>query len=347
MAVAEQLCPQVAASPRVSTPVKKLVSQPIVSVTRELPGDPRALVDERVTLRLAGPGDMPRGELLTFIAGSHAVVCMFNQAVDAEFLDAAGPQLRAVCTFAVGTDNIDLELCRRRGVMVCNTPDAVTEGTANMAMALVLTVARRLVQADAFVRSGAFSAGGNDFPRGWMGMHLCGQTLHVVGAGRIGKAVAGRARAFGMNVVYTARSRHLDFEIAPLVARRVTLEEGLAMADVVSIHTPLTDQTRHLLHAGNLKLLKPTAIVINTSRGPVIDEAALAAHLKAGRIWGAGLDVFEHEPAVHPDLLTLDNVVLSPHIGSSERHYRELMTELVCTSASTAALGGEPANRVV
>ena len=323
-------------------------AKPLITITRGLPGNPAALFPASVSVRIA-PDEPPplRDELLAFIAGSSAIVCMFNNKVDAEFLDAAGPGLKAVCTFAVGTDNIDLALCRARGIMVCSTPDAVTEGTANMALALLLAVARKLVEADRFVRTGEFAKVGNGFPKGWAGMHLAGQTLLIVGAGRIGRAVATRAQAFGMSILYVARSRHIDFEIAPLMARRVTLEEGLRLADVVSLHTPLVPETKHLLNASNLKMLKPTAIVINTARGPVIDEAALADVLFAGKIWGAGLDVFEHEPAVHPMLCMLDNVVMTPHIGSSEMKYRELMTEMVCQSALAAAVGADVPFRLV
>jgi len=323
-------------------------TKPLITITRSLPGNPASFFPPTVSVRIA-PDERPleRDELLAFIAGSSAIVCMFNNAVDAAFLDAAGPQLKAVCTFAVGTDNIDLALCKSRGIMVCSTPDAVTEGTANIAFGLLLAVARKIVEADRFVRTGEFTKHGNGFPKGWAGMHLAGQTLLIVGAGRIGRAVATRAQAFGMNIMYVSRSRHIDFEIAPLMAQRTTLEEGLKLADVVSLHTPLVPETRHLLNASNLKLLKPTAIVINTARGPIIDEAALADALWAGKIWGAGLDVFEHEPAVHPMLCTLDNVVMTPHIGSSEKKYRELMTEMVCQSALAAARGTDVPYRVV
>ena len=323
-------------------------AKPLITITRGLPGNPAALFPASVSLRIA-PDEPPLGRdgLLEFIAGSSAIVCMFNNTVDAAFLDAAGPRLKAVCTFAVGTDNIDLALCKSRGVMVCSTPDAVTEGTANLAFGLLLAVSRKIVEADRFVRTGEFAKLGNGFPKGWAGMHLAGQTLLIVGAGRIGRAVATRAQAFGMSIMYVARSRHIDFEIAPLMARRITLEAGLKLADVVSLHTPLVPETKHLLNASNLKLLKPTAIVINTARGPVIDEAALADVLFAGEIWGAGLDVFEHEPAVHPILCTLDNVVMTPHIGSSEKKYRELMTEMVCQSALAAVQGTDVPFRVL
>lgn len=285
-------------------------------------------------------------ELARFVSGAAVIVSMFHDRIDAEVLAAAGAGLKGVCNFAVGYDNIDLEACRARGVVVCNCPDAVTEGTANMAWGLILSVARRLGPADAFVRSGEFERRGNPAITDWLGAHLTGQNLLIVGAGRIGKAVALRALAFGMRVLYTARTRHVDFELAPLAARRVELDEGLAIADVVSVHTPLTAETRHLLDARRLGLLKPTAIVVNTARGAVIDETALAGVLKARRIWGAGLDVFEHEPRVHPGLSGLDNVALAPHIGSAERYWREVMTEVVCENARAIIEGREPPNRI-
>lgn len=289
----------------------------------------------------SGLSPMGRADLLSFVRGADAIVTMFTDRVDDEFLDAAGPRLRCVCNFAVGTDNIDFAACERRGVVVRSTPDVVTEGTANLAMGLILACSRRIVQADAYVRSGRFSREGNTFPTGWMGMDLCGRELLIVGAGRIGYAVAQRALAFGMRIAYVSRSRKLAFEIAPLAARRVELDAGLVSADVVSIHTPLTPETRGMIDARRLSLLKPDAIIVNTARGAVIDEAAMAKILRERRIWGAGLDVFEHEPRVHPDLPGLDNVVMTPHIGSAEQRWREEMTIV----AVSAALDGWRASR--
>lgn len=321
-------------------------SRPIVVITRAVPGPVNIPGAE---VRLGGPDQTPRDALLAAVHGAAAVITMFHDKVDDEFLAAAGPSLKAVCNFAVGYDNIDMAACARRAVAVTNTPDAVTEGTANLTMALILAVARRLAEADRFVRSGRFETEGNGFPSGWMGVHLTGQALLVIGPGRIGRAVAMRALAFGTRLMYASRSPHLDFELAPIAARRVGLDDGLREADVVTIHVPLTDGiggTRHLLDARRLALLKPTAIVVNTSRGPIIDEAALAEALRARRIWGAGLDVFEDEPRVHPALLALDNAVLTPHIGSAERRYRELMTAMACANAAAVVAGREPPNRV-
>ncbi|MEL7472993.1 MAG: NAD(P)-dependent oxidoreductase, partial [Planctomycetota bacterium] len=191
-----------------------------------------------------------------------------------------------------------------------------------------------------------FSAGGPLGMGEWMGADLTGRTLLIVGAGRIGFATAQRALGFGMRVLYVARSRHWDFELAPLAARRVALDKGLELADVVSVHTPLTPETRHLIDARRIGLMKPSAILINTSRGPTVDESALVAALRERRIYGAGLDVYEHEPELTPGLAALDNVVLTPHIGSAEVRYREMMTAMVGENARAILRGATPPNLV-
>ncbi len=318
-------------------------AQPVVAITRAVPG---ASSIEGATVRMGGERAFARAELLRFVAGATVLVTWVSERVDDELLDAAGPSLRGVCNYAVGVDNVDLAACVRRGVIVTNTPNAVTEGTADLAWALVLAAARRLVPADRFARGAEYPRLGPLGPTEFLGLDLTGRTLLIVGAGRIGFAVAMRSMGWGMRVLYVARSRHWDFELAPLAARRVTLEEGLREADVVSIHTPLTGETRHLIHAGNLSLMKASAILVNTSRGPVVDEGALAAALSRGELFGAGLDVFEREPEVHPGLKGLENVVLTPHIGSAARRYREMMTAMALENAR-AVLAGRPApNRV-
>lgn len=286
-------------------------------------------------------GFAERGELLEFVRGAHGLVTWVSEKVDDELLDAAGAQLKVVANFAVGYDNIDVAACRRRGVVVTNTPDAVTEGTADCAFMLLLAGARRLAHADRFARSGEWERHGTLSPTELIGRPVAGRTLLIVGAGRIGFATALRGIGWGMRVLYVARHAKPEFEFAPLNAKRVELEEGLREADFVSIHTPLTPETRHLIDARRLALMKPTAVLVNTSRGAVVDEAALAAALKEGRIFAAGLDVFEQEPKIHPGLKELDNVVLTPHYGSANLDSRAAMTR-ICAENIRAVLSGKP-----
>lgn len=319
------------------------MSLPVVAVTRTVPG---TLTVPGAEVRTLSDRHEPEGRIRDFARGCSILVTMFSNRVDAPLLDAAGPSLKGVCNFAVGVNNIDLDACRARGITVTNTPDAVTEGTADLAWALVMAVARRLVEGDRYARSGDWARHGVLGMAEFMGLDLTGRTLHIVGAGRIGYAVALRALAWGMKILYTARTRHWPFELAPVNACRVELDEGLALADVVSLHTPLTDETRHLIDDRRLGLMKPGAILINTARGPVVDEAALARALRVRRIYGAGLDVFEDEPRIHPDLLDLDNIVMTPHIGSAEVRYREEMTAMVAHNAAAILRGETPPNRV-
>ncbi len=319
-------------------------SKPVVGVTRKLLGE---IEIPGASIRVGGERDMPREELLEFVSGASGLITWVSERVDGELLDAAGSGLQVVANHAVGVDNIDLEACRGRGVVVCNTPDAVTEGTANMAIALMLAVARRVVEGDQFARSGRWAEHGTLGPADFIGQDLTGRTLLIVGAGRIGFATAQRAMAFGMRVLYVARSRHWEFEQAPMAAERVTLEEGLSRADVVSLHCPLTSETRHLIDAEALGRMKSRAILINTARGPVVDEGALAEALQEGRIFGAGLDVFEAEPRVDVGLVGLTNVVMTPHIGSAEERYRREMTAMVSANVAAVLEGKAPPNRVV
>jgi glyoxylate reductase len=308
----------------------------------------------RVTRPIPGPFDVPgevrygpdRGfaspdELHAFIAGADAVVTWVSERIDAAFLDAAGPRLRVVSNFAVGFDNIDLDACRARSVIATNTPDAVTEGTADAAVMLMLAGARRLPDADRFVRSGAWQRHGILGPSDRLGQPIAGRELLIVGAGRIGYATAVRMLGWGMRVKYVARTPKPAFEQAPLNAQRVELHEGLATADFVSIHTPLTPETRHLIGRAELALMKPSAVLVNTARGPVVDEDALVEALREGRLWGAGLDVFEREPSPDPRLFELPNVALTPHYGSASFASRQQMSEL-CAANIRAVLAGKP-----
>ncbi|MFG0258421.1 MAG: 2-hydroxyacid dehydrogenase [Phycisphaerales bacterium JB043] len=275
-----------------------------------------------------------------------AIMTVAYDRVDDSFLDAAGPQLKGVCQYAVGYDNIDVDACNARGVVVTNSPDGVTEGTADMAWLLMMAAGRRLTEAGRYARSDGYVTNGQLGMRDFIGADFTGATLLIVGAGRIGFATAMRSIGWGMRVQYVARSPHYEFELAPLHATKVDLDIGLRNADFVSVHTPLTDETRHLINAERLALMKPSAVLVNTARGPVIDEEALVQALKAGLIGGAGLDVYEHEPEVHPELKTLDNVVLTPHIGSASRGSRLMTTDIVSANLRAVLAGDTPPNEV-
>ena len=273
-----------------------------------------------------------RKKLLRRVAGRDGLMLMLTDRVDDELLDAAGPQLRVVANYAVGIDNIDLEACRRRGVVVANTPDVLTEATAELTVALMLSLLRRVAEGDRLIRRGERWIWA---PNLMLGQGLAGLTLGLVGHGRIGQAVERLARAHGMDAVHTSRSSGLP------------LDELLATADVVSLHLPLSDETRHLINEAALARMKETAVLVNTSRGPIVDEEALVAALTRGTIAGAALDVFEHEPEVHPGLLGLENVVLVPHFGSATHDTREAMG-MLCVEALRAVLLEDrvPANTV-
>ena len=292
------------------------------------------------------PHDRPptRDELLVGLRGKEALLCLLTERVDADVLDAA-PDLRVVANLAVGYDNIDVAAATARGVVVTNTPDVLTEATAELTWALILAAARRIVEGDRLVRSNQW--------KGWsptqlLGMSLTGKTLGIFGMGKIGAAVARRARGFAMHVVYTNRTPNRAVEEA-IGARRVSFGELLERADVLTIHAPSTPETRHVIDAAALSRLRPGAILVNTARGPLVDEAALVAALQTSRLGAAGLDVFEREPELERGLTELDNVVLLPHLGSATAEARGAMVELCCRNI-VAVLAGEspvtPLNQV-
>jgi glyoxylate reductase len=281
---------------------------------------------------------IPRGDLLELVAGADAILSLLHDRIDDEVLAAAGPGLRVVANLAVGYDNVDLEAARSRGVAVTNTPGVLDDATADLTMALLLASARRIAEGDRLIRSGRAWTWGMSF---MLGADLRGKLLGIVGLGGIGSRVAERARAFGMEIAYHSRSPAPAEVAEPLEARRLPLARLLAEADVVSLHCPLTPQTRHLIGAAELERMKPSAILVNAARGPIVDERALARALAAGGIAAAGLDVYEREPQVEPALLGLDNVVLAPHLGSATVETRTEMAELAARNA-IAAVGGEP-----
>jgi glyoxylate reductase len=317
------------------------VSRARVAVTRRVPESALELLAAEAELWVS-PEDRPLStqELHAAVAGVDAAVTLLHDRVDDAFLDAAGPQLRVVANVAVGYDNVDVAACARRGVVVTNTPGVLTEATADIAMGLMLAVTRRMGEGERLLRA--------QTPWSWhmfflLGSGLRGKTLGVVGLGGIGRATARRARAFGMQIAYRARrpaGAEIEAELGG--ARHLPLDELLARADVVSLHCPLTPETRHLIDARALELMRPSAYLVNTARGPVVDEAALVDALRSGAIAGAGLDVFEREPEVHPGLLELDNAVILPHLGSATIETRTAMAELAARNALAVLRGDAP-----
>jgi glyoxylate reductase len=315
---------------------------PLFVVTNRLPEPALELLRGAGELRLAeATTPVPRAELLELVAGADALLTLLGDRVDDELLDAAGPQLRCVANVAVGYDNVDRAAAARRGVVVANTPGVLDDATADIAMALLLAATRRLGEGERLIRSGRPWSWGMSF---MLGSGLRGKLLGIVGLGNIGSRVAERARAFGMEIAY--HGRHQAPAAAALGAVRLDLDELLADADAVSLHCPLTAETRHLIGARELGLMKPTATLVNTARGPVVDEAALVAALRDGEIAAAGLDVFEREPAVEPGLLELENVVLAPHLGSATVETRTAMAALAARNAIAVVMDERPPSPV-
>jgi glyoxylate reductase len=282
---------------------------------------------------------IPREELLQVVRGRDAIITMLTERVDAELLEAVGPQLKIVANHAVGFDNVDVPACTAAGVLATNTPDVLTETTADTAFALLMAAARRVGEGERLLRART--------PWIWGPLMMLGQDVHhktigIVGFGRIGQAVARRAKGFGMRVIY-ADAFQLPPEVeAETSAERRELNDLLAEADFVSIHTNLTPETRHLFDAAAFARMKPTAVLVNTSRGPVVDEAALADALATGKIFAAGLDVFEREPHVEERLLGLENVVIIPHLGSATVDTRDAMGMLAVENVFAALDGTRP-----
>jgi glyoxylate reductase len=315
---------------------------PAVLVTRGVPEPVRAHLDERCRLEVwEGEGVMPRADLLDRVAGKAGLVTMLTDRVDGELLDRAGAGLRVVANYAVGYDNLDLDACTARGVLATNTPDVVTEATADLAWALLLASARRVAEGDRLLRDRRPWIWGPTF---LLGFEVHGKTLGVIGLGRIGRAVARRAAGFGMPVLYTARHRLAPSDEADLGVAWRELDDLLAEADFVTVHTGLSPATWHLIGAEQLARMKPTAVLVNTARGPIVDEAALVAALRAGELGAAGLDVFEREPEVHPGLLELDNVTIVPHLGTATLETRVAMGMAAAANLLAALEGRRPPN---
>jgi glyoxylate reductase len=312
----------------------------LVVSSSALPLDVAALLGPEIRYRAPEQGHWDRARLLAEVPGADGLIALLVDPVDAELL-AAAPGLRVVANFAVGFDNVEVAAASARGVVVTNTPDVLTDATADFAFALLLAAARRVVEGDALVRSGRWTGWA---PGQLLGAEVAGRTLGLIGLGRIGQAVARRARGFDLRVLHTGPRPVAAAEA--LGAERVPLPALLAESDFVSLHCPLTDETRGLIDAAALAQMKPGAILVNTARGACVDEAALAAALGAGHLGGAGLDVFAAEPLVHPDVLASPRVVLAPHAGSATTTARRRMGE-ICATAVRAVLEGRRPDTVV
>ena len=305
---------------------------PSILVTRRLPASALEI------LRAAGEVDvadaqLEPGALREAAKGRDAIVCLLTDRIDDALLDAAGPSLKVVSNVAVGFDNIDVAAAKRRGVIVTNTPDVLTNATAELTWALILAITRRVGEGERLVRRGDWKGWALDF---MTGMELAGKQLGILGGGRIGRAVAQKAAAFGMTVKFADPAGAREIDGHPVIST----DELLVSSDVVSVHVPLLPDTNHLIDRRALARMKRTAYLVNTARGPVVDEEALVWALGEHLIAGAALDVFEREPIVHPGLLGLENVVILPHIGSAPRETRTAMAELAARNAA-AVLGGQ------
>lgn len=304
---------------------------PRVLLTRRIPSSVLSQLSTEHDVDLYhGDGAIPRDELIRRIADKDALICLLTERVDDEVM-AAAPALKVIACIAVGHDNVDLQAARRRGIVVTNTPDVLTGAVAEFTWALILGVARRIGEGDRIVRNRAWGGWGLDF---MLGTELRGKQLGIIGAGRIGRAVAEKAPAFGMHTVFARHGRGA----APGF---VSLDELLVSSDVISIHVPSTAETRHLIDKRSFARMKRSALLVNTARGPIVDEEALVWALGERLIAGIALDVYEHEPAVHPALLEAENVLLAPHIGSATRETRTAMAELAVRNVLAVLRGDE------
>lgn len=306
--------------------------KPSILITRRLPSSVVSRLEAECEVDLWESREaIPREELLGRVQGKRAIVCLLTDTIDQALLDAAGPSLAIVANVAVGYNNIDVEACRARGVVATNTPDVLTNACADFTWGLILAVTRRLGEGERVVRAGLWKGWGLDY---MLGMELRGKQLGLVGMGRIGRAVAQKAPAFGMTVACHSRSAR------PLPGvEAMPLDRLLATSDVVSLHCPLTPETTHLVDQKALVKMKRTAYLVNTSRGPVVDEDALAWALAEHRIAGAALDVYEQEPLVHHRLLTLENVLLIPHLASATTETRTAMADLAASNVLRVLAG--------
>jgi glyoxylate reductase len=320
--------------------------RPFVIVTRKLPDPIETRMMELFACRL-NLDDTPlsKPELIAAVERADVLVPTVTDRIDAEVLDAAGPALKLIASFGTGVDHVDLAAAQRRGIIVTNTPGVLTEDTADMTMALILAVSRRLAEGERLIRSGGWTGWG---PTSMLGHRIWGKRLGIVGMGRIGMALARRANGFGLSVHYhNRRAVPEEVENALEATHWESLDQMLAHMDIVSVNCPHTPATYHLLSGRRLRLLQPQAILVNTARGEIVDEEELLRLLEIRAIAGAGLDVFEHEPAIDPRLRALDNVVLLPHMGSATIEGRLAMGEKVIINIKTFADGHRPPDRVL
>ncbi|MBN1631208.1 MAG: D-glycerate dehydrogenase [Thermoleophilia bacterium] len=328
-------------------PESHVSTKPRLFLTRRIPEPGLSLAHELFAVT-GGAEDRPlaRELLLQGVPGADALLCLLSEKIDGAVMDAAGGGLRVVSTMAVGYDNIDVPAATERGILVANTPGVLTDATADLTWAMILGLARRVVEGDRMVRQGRFEQWG---PFLLLGRAVAGTTLGIVGMGRIGQAVARRALGWDMKVVYTRRAGPLAPEQVPAGAGwefHAGVDEILAEADIVSLHVPLTPDTRHLIGGRELALMRPGSFLINTARGPVVDESALVEALRSGHLGGAALDVYEREPELAPGLADLANVLLLPHLGSATVETRGKMSEVAVRNA-IAAVRGEPVPHLV
>lgn len=314
-----------------------------ILLTQELPSAGMALLkQENLDVYVhRGSSPMPREELARRLCHAEGLICLLSDKIDRDMLKNAR-NLKVISNYAVGYNNIDLTMAKKMGIAVCNTPDVLTGTTAELAWALLFAAARRICEADRFTRSGQFE--------GWKpdllpGMDVHGKILGIIGAGRIGQAMAKMSCGFNMKICYTGRPKHKFEQLYGAV--NVPLETLLEKSDYISLHVPLTEETHHLIGAEELAQMKKSAVLINTSRGAVVDENALFQALKNGTIAAAGLDVYENEPKIHPGLIELDNTVLTPHIGSATVATRNKMAEMAVSSCITILEGDVSSYRVV
>jgi lactate dehydrogenase-like 2-hydroxyacid dehydrogenase len=313
-----------------------------IYVTRLIPQPGLDILNSHFTSVPINPKDqiIDREKLLKEVRGLDGLLCLLTDKIDAELMDAAGGQIKIISNYAVGFDNIDISAANKRGIMITNTPGVLTDATADMAWALLFALARRIPESDQFTRALKYHGWG---PMMFLGGDITGKTLGIIGAGRIGTAMALKSRGFQMTVLYCDENHNqlLEHELS---AQKVEFEQLLKLSDYISIHVPLLKSTHHLIDAKALQFMKKSAYLINTARGPIVDEAALVKALKDGIIAGAGLDVYEQEPKIHPGLINLENVVLTPHTASATIETRSKMATMAATNLVEGLCGRRPPN---